>query len=37
MAYIKFLGDTVAHKATVIPEKHIVTLKFEKRIGRKQK
>lgn len=32
MAYIKFLGDTVVHKATVIPEKHIVTLKFEKEV-----
>ena len=32
MAYIKFLGDTVAYKATVIPENHIVTLKFEKEV-----
>lgn len=30
MAYIKFIGDTVAHKATVIPQENIVTLKFDK-------
>lgn len=32
MAYVKFLGDTVAYQATVSPNDHIVTLKFEKDI-----
>lgn len=30
MAYIKFIGDKVVHKVTLIPGKNIVTLKFEK-------
>ena len=30
MAYVKFLGDSVAHKATVIPDGHILTIQFEK-------
>lgn len=30
MAYVKFLGDSIAHKATVIPDGHILTIQFEK-------
>lgn len=32
MAYIRFIGNEVAHKATVIPSGNIVTIGFEKEI-----
>lgn len=32
MAYIRFIGNKVAHKATVIPNGNIVTIEFEKEI-----